>query len=74
MWLDLKRTLRRLTPVEVAARELVDAQLAELEALSAQEYAKALATYNAERVKRLQEFLASQRKVAAVELEKGVKA
>lgn len=74
MWLDLKRTLRRLTPVEVAARELVDAQLAELEALSAQEYAKALATYNADRVQRLQKFLASQRKVAAVELEKGVKA
>lgn len=74
MWADFKRTMRRITPVEVAARELVDAQLAELEALSAQEYARAMATYNADRVLRLQKFLATQRKVAAIETEKGVRA
>ena len=54
---DMKRVFRRLTPAEMAARELADAELARLEALSATEYAEAMATYHDKRIARLRAFL-----------------
>ena len=54
---DMKRVFRRLTPAEMAARELADAELARLEALSATEYAEAMATYHQRRIERLKGFL-----------------
>ena len=52
-----KRVMRRLTPLEVAARELSAAQLALLEAHTGQEYAAALVAFNKQRVQRLQKSI-----------------
>ena len=57
MWDELKCMMRRLTPRDVATRELVDAQLAKLAAQSAQEHAAALASFHDVRVRRLTKFL-----------------
>jgi hypothetical protein len=54
---DIKRLFRRLTPVEVASHELVEAELSRLEAQSAKEYAKSIEDYNAARVTRLRKYL-----------------
>ncbi len=56
----LKRMLRRLTPAEVASSELADAELARLEAQTAQEYAAAMVSYQDTRIKRLKVFLRTQ--------------
>lgn len=53
----LKNMFRRRTPLELASKEMVDAELSKLEAQSAQEYAAAIAAYNAARVKRLREYI-----------------
>lgn len=60
IWNELKRVFRRLTPLEMATQELVDADLAKLEADSAREYAAAIAKYNEARAARLREFIQSQ--------------
>lgn len=52
-----KRHFRKLTPMEVALRELVDAELEKLEAETALEFAKAIVQYNAERIARLREYV-----------------
>lgn len=57
MWLDIKRMLRQLTPGEVAARELVEAQLSRLAAQTAQEHAAALASFHDVRARRLSKFI-----------------
>lgn len=57
MWLDIKRMLRQLTPGEVAARELVEAQLSRLAAQTAQEHAAALASFHDVRARRLVKFI-----------------
>jgi len=49
----MKRLLTIPTPLELAARELVQAQRAKLEAESAMEYANAMVFYNDERIERL---------------------
>ena len=54
----LKQQFRRLTPLEVAAAELVRAELAKLEAESAKEYVEALVKYNASRITRLRAYVA----------------
>lgn len=54
----LKRAMRRLTPAEVAAKELADAELELLAAQTGREYAQALIDYNEARCKRLRAFLA----------------
>ena len=59
MWFDIKRMLRQLTPGEVAARELVEAQLSHLEAQTAQEHAAALASFHAARGRRLAAFISA---------------
>jgi len=52
-----KRLLSTPSPLEMAARELVQAKRAKLEAESAREYAHAMVCYNADRILRLQDRL-----------------
>jgi hypothetical protein len=59
---QLKRMARRLTPVEMAAAELADAELHRLEAHSAVEYATSVVSYEDARIKRLRKFLADAEK------------
>ena len=61
----IKRLMRRLTPAEVAAKELADAELELLTAFTHREYAQSLIDYNETRVKRLRTFLAKLDKGAA---------
>jgi hypothetical protein len=49
----MKRLLTIPTPLEMAARELVEAQRAKLEAESALDYASSMVMYNDERIERL---------------------
>jgi hypothetical protein len=49
----MKRLLATPTPLEMAARELVQAQRAKLEAESALDYASSMVMYNDERIERL---------------------
>lgn len=63
---DIKRVLRRLTPLELASRELADAELQKLSAQTAQEYASAIVSYNTSRIGRLRAFIAAQTKDGAV--------
>jgi len=49
----MKRLLTIPTPLELAARELVQAQRAKLEAESACEYAASMIQYNEDRISRL---------------------
>lgn len=53
----IKRLFRKLTPVEVVSRELVEAELSKLEAQTAQEYASSMTEYHEKRIKRLRAFL-----------------
>lgn len=61
---QFKRMARRLTPVEMAAAELADAELHKLEAHSAVEYATSVVSYEDARIKRLRKFLADAEKTA----------
>lgn len=54
---ELKRIFRKLTPLEVASRELVEAELGKLEAETALEWAKATVEFNTSRIARLRRFL-----------------
>lgn len=58
----IKRALRRLTPAEVAAKELADAELELLSAMTHKEFAQSLIDYNESRCKRLRSFLAKLEK------------
>jgi len=49
----LRRLLVTPTPLEMAARELVEAQRAKLEAESALDYAWSMVNYNDDRIERL---------------------
>jgi len=53
----IKQQLRSLTPQEIAMAELVQAELAKLEAESAREYAEAHVRYNTVRIARLRAYL-----------------
>jgi hypothetical protein len=53
-----KRVFRRITPAEVAAKELACAELEMLEAQTAREFADSVISYNDCRIKRLRKFLA----------------
>ena len=57
---DLKKIFRRLTPVELAAKELAEAERALLEAQTGREYADAIVTYNEKRIARLRGVLKKQ--------------
>lgn len=56
----VKRALRKTTPLEVATRELADAELEKLAAQTAQEYAASIVSYNSSRIARLRVFIAAQ--------------
>jgi hypothetical protein len=54
---QIKDYWRLPSPKELAAKELENAQRKLLEALSAQEYAKRMADYHSDRIKRLTAYL-----------------
>ena len=55
--MNFKRLWTTPSPLEMVAKELVDAQRAKLEAESAREYAYHMVNYNDDRIARLQERL-----------------
>ena len=55
----LRRAFRRITPAEVAARELAEAELSMLQAQTAREYAESVMSYNQARITRLRKYLAT---------------
>jgi len=60
MWDEIKRTFnvfRTPSALELAARELAQAERALLEAESGREYATAMVEYNDERIQRLRRYL-----------------
>ena len=61
---QIKPVMRRLTPAEMAAAELADAELHRLEAYSAMEYATNSVNVCNDRIKRLRKFLAESEKTA----------
>jgi hypothetical protein len=58
-----KVLFRKMTPTEMAARELAEAELRLLEAQSAVEYANSVVAYNNQRIKRLKQFITQQNEV-----------
>ena len=52
-----RKIMRQLTPLEVAAAELAEAELRLLEAESAVEYAQSVVAYNEARIRRLRKLL-----------------
>ena len=58
---DLVRLLQPPTPLKLAEEELLHAQRELLKAHSAQEYARHMANYHAERIKRLTVFIDQQK-------------
>lgn len=60
MFTSIKRVLRKLTPLEVASRELAEAELEFLTAQTGVEFASSLVAYNAQRIKRLKAFIGKQ--------------
>ena len=55
-----KHQFRMLTPLEMATRELAEAQQSELEAQSAVEFSNSIVTYNRQRVSRLRAYIAKE--------------
>ena len=58
--MKLPRMFRRITPTELAASELADAEVMLLDAHTRQEHGSAGISYNQTRIKRLREFLAQE--------------
>ncbi len=59
---DLKNMFRMPTPLQVAARELAQAEHELLKAETGVEFASSLVTFNKQRVKRLKAFMVEQNK------------
>ena len=60
MWQEIKRTFnifRTPSALELAARELDEAERSLLEAQTAKEYAEAMCMYHGERIDRLQRYI-----------------
>lgn len=57
--------VRTITPAEMAATELAEAERALLEAQTAVEYAKTTVDYHEARIKRLRKYLTTQDKEAS---------
>lgn len=57
---DIKKIFGRITPLQTAANELAEAELALLRAETGVEYATAQVSFNRQRVKRLRAFIASE--------------
>ena len=56
---DFKTIFKRITPVQVVANELAEAEFSLLKAESGVEYATALVTYNKARIKRLKMYMST---------------
>ena len=56
----IAQAMRKLTPIEMATIELVEAQRSQFEAESAVEYAQSVVTYNRARIARLRAYLARE--------------
>lgn len=54
----IKRAMRRITPAELAATELADAELSRLEHQTAVDFSDAMVGYNNKRIERLRAYLA----------------
>lgn len=57
----LKRALRRITPLEMASRELAESELHELTYQTGQEFASAMVTYHQNKSLRLRAFISKER-------------
>ena len=57
---EIKSWFRKPSPIEVAAREMNEAELARLAAQTAREYASAMADYHLTRTLRLKDYLQAQ--------------
>ena len=55
----LLKLFRRVTPLEMAAKELAEAELSLLQAHSGVEYAQSLVNYRTVQINRLRRFIAS---------------
>lgn len=60
--MKIKSPFSKPTPIEIATKELQEAQEKLLEAQTGLEYAKAMVEYNTNRVARLQEYIKAQTK------------
>lgn len=60
---DVKTTFRKPSAIALAQQELDDAERSLLEALSSAEYAKRMADYHADRIKRLTIYLRDYRQI-----------
>ena len=60
----LRRIFAALTPAEMAAKELADAERRILEAHSAKEYADSVIAYTVARITRLRSFLSDMKEAA----------
>lgn len=57
---SIRAAFRALTPLEMAAIELLEAQRSELEAQSAVEFSQSIVTYNRQRIARLKAYIAKE--------------
>jgi transcriptional antiterminator Rof (Rho-off) len=57
LWNELKRQFHKITPLELASAELVEAEIKKLEAETAQEFAAAAVAYNTARIIRLKKYI-----------------
>lgn len=56
----IRQMFRKLTPREMAARELSEAERNKLEAQTAVEYAQSVVSYNDNRIRRLRRYLSDE--------------
>jgi len=63
---EFKQFFQMPTPLQMAARELAQAEHELLKAETGVEFASSLVTFNKQRVKRLKAFMVEQNKVEAV--------
>lgn len=57
MLTEIKQTFKKPTPLEMATKELVQAEHSRLEAQTATEYASSLVSYNNTRIARLSRYI-----------------
>ena len=53
----LRHQFHKITPLEIASIELIEAEIAKLEAETAQEFAASAVTYNTARITRLKKYI-----------------
>jgi hypothetical protein len=57
LWNALKQQFHKITPLELASAELIEAEIKKLEAETAQEFAASAVAYNTARIKRLKAYV-----------------